>query len=154
MRHDGSEVQTEPKPLSILLRGGKFYHGPHSMVAPHLPVGSPEREELFRELRRTFVEDWEAAEEAWRAEQRASFGDLYFVRAGWAIKIGRTTNFKSRLRFIQAHTHEKVECLALIEGEGWREKALHKRFAKHRLRGEWFERCPEIEAKIERLSNG
>jgi hypothetical protein len=34
-----------------------------------------------------------------------------------------------------------------------REKMYHRRFAHRRLHGEWFERCPEIEAEIERLNN-
>jgi hypothetical protein len=147
-----SEVQDEPQPLSTLLHGGPFWNGPDSMVAPHLPVGSPERAALFDVLRETFASDWKAAEKAWRDEQREGFGDLYFVSAGAAIKIGRTTNFPNRLRFIQGHNHEKVECLGLFEGQGWRERRLHRRFADMRLRGEWFERCPEILAEIKRLS--
>jgi hypothetical protein len=129
-----------------------FYCGPDSMVAPHLPVGSPEREALFRELRRTFAEDWAAAEASLKEERRQKFGDLYFVGAGNAVKIGRTTNFGVRLRHIQAHNHENVECLAVLKGQGWRERDLHRRFRDHHLRGEWFERCPEIEAEIDRLN--
>jgi hypothetical protein len=121
------------------------------MVAPHLPVGSPERAALFAELRKTFAEDWKAAEQSLRGEQRTSFGDLYFVAAGDAVKIGRTKNFETRLRFIRGHNHEKVECLALLKGQGWREKELHKRFRAVRLRGEWFARCEQIAAEIERL---
>lgn len=117
-----------------------------------MPVGSPERAALFAELGRTFVEDWAEAEQSLKREQREKYGDLYFVSAGNAVKIGRTTNFKTRLRFIQAHNHEKVECLLLLEGQGWRELDLHKRFKPHRLHGEWFEHCPEIEAEIARLN--
>jgi hypothetical protein len=32
------------------------------------------------------------------------------------------------------------------------ELEYHQRFRAHHLRGEWFERCPEIEAEIERLN--
>jgi hypothetical protein len=71
--------------------------------------------------------------------------------AGDAVKIGRTKNFETRLRFIRGHNHEKVECLALLKGQGWREKELHKRFRAVRLRGEWFARCEQIAAEIERL---
>ena len=31
------------------------------------------------------------------------------------------------------------------------EQAYHRKFRNHHMRGEWFERCPEIEAEIERL---
>jgi hypothetical protein len=128
-----------------------FYCGPDSPVAPHLPAGSPERAALFDELRETFAEDWAAAERAVERERREKLGDLYFVTAGDAVKIGRTTNFGTRLRHIQAHNHEHVECVVLLKGEGWRERGYHRRFRGHHLRGEWFERCPEIEAEIERL---
>ena len=130
-----------------------FYHDSHTPCAPHLPVGSPERAALFKELRKTFAEDWRAAEAGAESELRVKFGDLYFVAAGNAVKIGRTTNFNGRLRHIQAHNHEPVECLLLLEGQGWREKDLHRRYQSRRLRGEWFERCPEIEAEIQRLNS-
>jgi hypothetical protein len=139
--------------IAELLQGQPFYVGPDTPCAPHLPAGSPERAALFAELRKTFVEDWAAAERSLKEEQRRQFGDLYFVAAGNAVKIGRTTNFGTRLRHIQAHNHENVECLALLKGEGWRERDLHRRFKDCHLRGEWFERCPEIEAEIERLSS-
>lgn len=129
----------------------RFYHGPHSMVAPHLPVGPPEREALFDRLQETFAEDWKAAGESFERERREKFGDLYFVTAGNAVKIGRTKRMAGRLRFIQAHNHEEVKCVAVLEGQGWREGEFHKRFRRYRLRGEWFERVPEIEAEIERL---
>jgi hypothetical protein len=49
----------------------RFYHGPHSMVAPYLPVGSPERAALFRELRKDEVKllpcDWPWDEKTARA---------------------------------------------------------------------------------------
>jgi hypothetical protein len=122
------------------------------MVAPHVPVGSPERDALFKELRKTFCEDWKAAERTMKRAQREAAGDLYFVTAGHAVKIGRTVNFNKRLRHIQAHNHEKVELALLLKGEGWRERDYHKRFKAYHLRGEWFERCPEIEAEIARLN--
>ena len=152
MDGSASKVQSEPRPLSKWLSADKpFYVGPDSPVAPHLPVGSPEREALFAELRKTFDEDWKAAEEAVERERRQSFGDLYFVRAGNAVKIGRTTNMETRLRHIQAHNHERVELAVLVEGGGWMERDYHARFRARRLHGEWFERCPEIEAEIARL---
>lgn len=42
--------------------------------------------------------------------------------------------------------------LALRNGAKAREVAYHEQFSEHRLHGEWFERCPEIEAEIARLS--
>ena len=125
----------------------------NQMLAPGLPVGSPERTALFRELRRTFCEDWRTAEEAAEAERKADAGDLYFVTAGSAVKIGRTTDMQSRLRYIQGHNHERVVVAVLLEGEGWRERDYHRRFKAYRLHGEWFKLSPEIRKVIEELRN-
>jgi hypothetical protein len=129
-----------------------FYIGPDVPCAPHLPIGSPERKVLFAELRKTFAEDWAEAEEAVRREWQEKAGDLYFITAGTAVKIGRTNDLRARLKHIQMHNHEKVACAALVKGGGWMEPAYHRRFKIHRLHGEWFERVPEIEVEIERLN--
>lgn len=129
----------------------RFYHGPNKPCAPHLPAGSPERADLFDKLRETFVEDWRAAGEAVERSRREKLGNLYFVTAGNAVKIGRTTNMDVRLRHIQAHNHEEVKCVLFLKGEGWRERDYHRKFKSRHIRGEWFERCAEIEAEIARL---
>jgi hypothetical protein len=85
------------------------------IVAPHLPIGSPERSAFFREVRRTFAEDWKAAEEAERQERITKAGDLYFIRAGDAVKIGRTTNIVKRLHNMQTNNHEEIDCLLLLK---------------------------------------
>jgi hypothetical protein len=121
------------------------------VVRPDLPIGSPERDAFFAEARKMFAEDWKEAELSVLAESLAALGDLYFVRAGDAVKIGRTNNIMARLRNIQAHNHEQINCLLLVKGAGATEKALHRKFAAKRLRGEWFAWCPEIEDEIERL---
>jgi hypothetical protein len=123
-------------------------------IAPELPVGSPERAEFFASLRETFVEDWVEAEEAAELDRRAAFGDLYFIRAGdSAVKIGRSGNVPGRLRHTQTHNHERLECVVVLKGQGWREKDYHRRFKDHRIHGDWFKRVPEIEAEIDRLAN-
>lgn len=71
------------------------------------------------------------------------------------VKIGYTTDLSKRFAAIQAHSPIKLSVLASVDGRGSElETIYHHRFAEHRLHGEWFERCPEIEAEIERLSNG
>jgi len=115
------------------------------IVAPHLPIGSPERAAFFRESRRTFSEDWEAAERAVVREAMIAKGDLYFVRAGDAVKIGHTANIVNRLGKMQADNHEKLDCLVLLRGRGHEEKRWHKDFAATHIRGEWFLWSPELE---------
>jgi hypothetical protein len=119
------------------------------IVAPHLPIGSPERSAFFREVRRTFAEDWKAAEEAERQERVTKAGDLYFIRAGDAVKIGRTTNIVKRLHNMQTNNHEEIDCLLLLKGRGWQEDEWHKRFRAMKLRGEWYRWCAQIEAAID-----
>lgn len=127
----------------------KFWHGRQSMVAPHLPVGSPERDALFKELGRTFVEDWKAAEDAVARDTIIAKGDLYFIRCGDAVKIGRTVNIVERLRTMQTDNHMEVDCLLLLKGQGHNEPKWHKRFKAHRLRGEWFRWCQAIKTAID-----
>jgi hypothetical protein len=148
MHNPDQEVQVEPQPLSILLRGGKFYHGPDLMVAPHLPVGSPERAALFERLRETFAEDWAAAEEALAEEKRTAKGDLYFVRVGRFLKIGRTTNLESRMRMIRCHASTPPELVGTIRGGGWQERDWHRQFRHLQSNREWFRITPELKAAV------
>lgn len=79
---------------------------------------------------------------------------VYFV--GWEngpIKIGVAINVATRLRFLQIGCPYDVQLWATASGGRRTEKDYHRRFAVHRLRGEWFERCPEIEEEIARLSS-
>jgi hypothetical protein len=87
------------------------------------------------------------------ARKRAAANRVYFIASEKGpIKIGKARSPKKRLRTLQTGYHEKLEILAWCWGGEDTEKAYHKRFAAHRLSGEWFERCPEILAEIDRLS--
>jgi hypothetical protein len=68
------------------------------------------------------------------------------------IKIGYSVNVKSRLQSIQNASPTRLRVLATSSGGIFRERAYHIHFAAHRLKGEWFERTPEIQAEIDRLS--
>jgi hypothetical protein len=116
------------------------------IVCPELPVGSPEREELFAQFRETFVEDWKAAEVAVARDRLIRKGDLYFIRCGDAVKIGRTTNIVQRLANMQVNNPHEIDCLLLLKGQGKEEGRWHKRFKHHRVRGEWFRWAPDLEA--------
>lgn len=78
---------------------------------------------------------------------------VYFIGAGSGpVKIGFATRPSARLSDLQTSHHEKLSLLATLRGDLALEKAYHKRFAAHRLSGEWFTRAPEIEAEIDRLN--
>lgn len=124
-----------------------------------------EAREMIRAIRHKEREDceqrWLDAEiERGRAHDAAAVAKevnqrVYFIGSqSGPIKIGIAVNPLSRLSTLQTGHHEKLELLATCDGGQERERAYHKQFADRRLSGEWFERCPEIEAEIARLNNG
>lgn len=78
---------------------------------------------------------------------------VYFMASkDGPIKIGRALFPEQRLKEVQLGYPYPLELLATTPGGAGAERSYHQRFAAHRLNGEWFERCPEILAEIERLS--
>jgi len=66
--------------------------------------------------------------------------DLYIMQAhgSGAIKIGRTNDVGRRLSELQTSNPAEIRILIVLEGQGNRERSLHRRLVDHRLRGEWF----------------
>lgn len=72
-------------------------------------------------------------------KENASKQVVYFIRAeSGPIKIGIAIDPMARLAQIQQHNHEELELLAVEPGDRDRERYLHDRFAKIKIRGEWF----------------
>jgi hypothetical protein len=72
---------------------------------------------------------------------------LYFIQAGdnGPIKIGVARNFEKRLASMQSSCPELLIVLKVIPSAGHSmEKHLHRYFAAHRLRGEWFSPHPDV----------
>ena len=87
------------------------------------------------------------------ADAEAGGPVCYFVGGNSGpVKIGYATNLRSRLQNIQEGSPHKLGVLATANGGPFRERAYHQQFAAHHIRGEWFERTPEIIAEIERLN--
>lgn len=86
---------------------------------------------------------------AWEARR-----SIYFIGGDEGpVKIGYSCNPKARLRQMQTGSPQVLRILAIDEdGSPEVERWYHERFAAYRQKGEWFERCPEILAEIERLS--
>lgn len=77
---------------------------------------------------------------------------VYFIGAeGGGIKIGVALDVAKRLKEIQAHCPLRLSVLATAPGDRTLEQAYHKRFAAHRMHGEWFTTHREILAEIERV---
>ncbi|WP_050577733.1 GIY-YIG nuclease family protein [Sinorhizobium meliloti] len=77
---------------------------------------------------------------------------VYFITDGDAIKIGKANNPKSRLSGLQTSHHKPLRILALMPGGEASERALHGKFHRYRIRGEWFKDCREIRNFINSLT--
>jgi hypothetical protein len=55
------------------------------------------------------------------------------------IKIGYSSNVYARLMDLQVGNPYELVLLATMAGEYEVEDAIHEKFAKYRVRGEWFE---------------
>jgi len=76
---------------------------------------------------------------------------IYFARADNSVKIGFSRYVPTRMRTIKGSNHSELKLMAVIPGGRTREKRLHERFAKDRIRGEWFELTPELNSFISHL---
>lgn len=76
---------------------------------------------------------------------------VYFIVSPTAIKIGRTKDAARRTAVIQTSHPEPLQLVATVDGGLALEKEYHRRFAPHRLRGEWFAPHPDILSEIARL---
>ena len=78
-----------------------------------------------------------------RRPQAAPEGDtpvevVYFIRAGAAVKIGRTAHLAARLRALGTASAVPLELLAAVPGGRQLEARLHRQWRHLHLRGEWF----------------
>lgn len=81
-------------------------------------------------------------------------GAIYLIGGRTSpVKIGFTNDLAARLLRLQMSCPIVLSVLASYRGTRKDELEMHQRFRTFRLHGEWFERCPEIEAEIERLSD-
>jgi hypothetical protein len=67
---------------------------------------------------------------------------VYFIACGDdLIKIGHTTNLRSRLRSLRTATPKELRVLLVFPGTRDDERELHRKFEAHRAGREWFSRC-------------
>lgn len=71
---------------------------------------------------------------------------VYFIQQGTTgpIKIGHSLDPASRLASLQTAHHERLRILFTEPGGRDDEAALHERFARCRISGEWFEPTEEV----------
>lgn len=77
---------------------------------------------------------------------------IYFIQAGkdGPIKIGIALNVRQRLNTLQVASAEKLTLLYSQPGIPALEKAFHREWAEHHLRGEWFKPARDILIYISR----
>jgi len=86
--------------------------------------------------------------------QPPKIATIYFIGPfDGPIKIGYAKKLSLRLRNLRLASAFPLHVWATVEAEITLEREYHKRFAAHRLHGEWFERHPDILAEIDRLQN-
>ncbi len=73
----------------------------------------------------------------------------YFVQRGATgpIKIGVSLYLKDRMGALRTGSAEPLHIRATVPGD--QEQAMHRRFASHRLSGEWFSPAPALLEAIE-----
>ncbi len=77
---------------------------------------------------------------------------VYFIRSyGAFVKIGITTDLKSRLKAIQAGCPIKLTVIGTCPGDRMLEAKLHHKFHSLRVRNEWFHLTPEMAEEIKNL---
>jgi hypothetical protein len=80
--------------------------------------------------------------------------DLYFIRVGRHLKIGRTRNLKERLRILSCHAPTPPEVVGTIQGAGGTEKVWHYAFRRLRSHREWFRIAPSLKQTVDAALRG
>lgn len=139
--------------VSVLRRQIRNQVNLHAQMRRKLTKARRDGEETIRHRVEEGVSNYLVAESEKRvATQSEDHSLVYFIASeSGPIKIGIANNPENRLKTLQTAHHERLRILATREGGFKQEYAYHQRFARKRLAGEWFERCPEIEAEIARL---
>jgi len=70
------------------------------------------------------------------------------------MKIGRTQDFKRRIKAIQSGLPFEIRVFAAIKSPLWLEEKLHEFFKKDRIRGEWFRTSGEMYKLANMLQEG
>lgn len=79
-------------------------------------------------------------------------GDIYFVRAGKdRVKIGFSNDHVSRFSALKTGNAHELKMIGIVPGTHQDEKAMHKRFAAYRVRGEWFKIEGELAAFLKKV---
>jgi hypothetical protein len=130
---------------------GRYWYFRHDRVGQVRIVGQP-GEPLFMDQYRKWltraghtIKSSGAASALRKAGKHGATFRVYFIQAGedGPIKIGCAVDVPRRLKVLQTGNVEVLRLLCDFEGGPEEERRLHRLFAGHHLRGEWFR--PSIE---------
>lgn len=84
---------------------------------------------------------------------KKSRGHVYFIQPGSRkrVKIGFAVSVPERMAMLQTASSDKLRLLGTIKGDLTTEGEMHRRFAQHRIQGEWFRLVSEIVEYIAEL---
>lgn len=87
-----------------------------------------------------------------RPAKRFKADVVYFIgAASGPVKIGFSGNVRNRLSKLQIGHPYRLRILAYIDGTKESEREYHHLFSDQRIRGEWYQRTPDIIAEIARI---
>jgi len=75
----------------------------------------------------------------------------YFLADSDRVKIGVTTDFRSRIGSLKVGNPRPLLLLGYLKGD--REKEMHDKFCQYRVSGEWFDRHPAEQWLIQEAKN-
>jgi transcriptional regulator with XRE-family HTH domain len=73
---------------------------------------------------------------------------IYFIETQGLVKIGYSNDPRRRFHNLSIGCPTKCTLIGVIDGCMTDEKDIHEKFKENRVRGEWFEFTPEINALI------
>lgn len=85
---------------------------------------------------------------------KRSEGFIYYFKSRNMVKIGFAVDVALRLRTIQGMSPVPVLCLGFHSGSLKDEGAIHRKFAKYRKHGEWFEYGDDIKKFVKEKTGG
>lgn len=78
-------------------------------------------------------------------------GEVYFVEAGPFVKIGYSRKSTKRFTELQTSCPYEIKLLGFVRGSIGYERRLHRIFAKHHARGEWFHLSDDLRKSIQEI---
>jgi hypothetical protein len=79
-------------------------------------------------------------------------GKVYFAKTRDRIKVGFSTNVRSRISTLNTSSAEPIELLTTLDGDMALEKSIHEKLSVERIKGEWFRDSTAVRALIAELT--